>query len=260
MLAIGLILVLVLVFVTNPDLISKVWLYVIGFIGYIISLGEKGVSAIKKAFSSKSPEENSRPAMLAMPASEGQTPEVKEMDQKIRQIERRLESTAVEGAALGGSTLTILRYYDDGETTLGLLFIRDKFFAYALEDTHREEKLQDQTRIPAGHYAVDFNRTVTPMTERYRASKPWFTYHLEIKAIPNYSNVYIHIGNNHTHTSGCVLIADGVSAGMPRSIIQSALTYEKFYLKISSLLSTNEKVTIRIYDEDWFEKCKIPSL
>ncbi|QDH80283.1 hypothetical protein FKX85_15060 [Echinicola soli] len=263
LLVVATILVLILVFITNPELISKIWLYLVGFIGYIVVLAEKGFRSLKGAFKKDemNKEESKQEAATSTPiVPKGPLPEVAHLDQKIQQLEAKIGSSQAEGQPLAAGTVTVLRYMDDGETTLGLLFLRNKFFAYTLEDTFREEKVKHETRIPAGKYQLDFNRQVTPMTERYRNRMPWFDFHLEIKEVPHFSQIYIHIGNTHSDTSGCMLIADGVSAGLPRSIVQSTLAYEKFYKIIHGLLQSNEQVTIQVHDEDWIKKSKITTI
>ncbi|MBD8489034.1 hypothetical protein IFO69_09780 [Echinicola sp. CAU 1574] len=259
LLTIALVIVIVLIFVTNPELLNKVWLYIIGFIGYIVMLGEKGVSVVKKAFGSdKIPPDN-----LSQNISNEQGVRelsLTELEKKVAEVATRLNNDPIEGKALGNGTVTILRYLDDGESTLGLLFLRNQFFAYTLEDTFRAEKIHGKTRIPEGFYSVDFLKEQTPKTLAYRNSRPWFDYHLEIKNVPNFSNIYIHVGNTHEDTKGCILIADGVNASTSKSVAMSRQAYERFYKKISSLLKSNEKVNIQIYDEDWFEKSKMTTI
>ncbi|GAB3654152.1 hypothetical protein GCM10028791_24630 [Echinicola sediminis] len=252
---IALVAIVILLFVTNPDLLNKVWLYIVGFIGYIVVLLEKGFTSVKEAFKrDKVPPE---PATDVVPAPVNyQNDQVDSLEEKIRELEGKLEKEEKEGSPLGLGTITVLRYTDDGETTLGLLFLKNKFFAYTLEDTFREVKVRGSTRIPAGYYPLDFNRNLTPMTKAYRKSRPWFDFHLEIKDIPNFSGVYIHVGNTHEDTEGCLLIADGVNAGISKSITQSRLAFERFYKKVSELLKANEPVKINILNEDWFEKSK----
>jgi hypothetical protein len=117
------------------------------------------------------------------------------------------------------------------------------------------------TRIPAGIYPIDFNKNETDLTLKYRRNYVnWFDFHLEIQQIPNFQNVYIHVGNTHQNTDGCILIADGVSAGTSKSLQYSKNAYERFYKTVSALLKSNEQVTIQILNEDWFEKSKLSSL
>ncbi|WP_157492769.1 DUF5675 family protein [Echinicola pacifica] len=255
---IGIVLVMLLVFFTNPDLLSKIWLYLIGFVGYIITLGQKGFSAVKKMFE-RSPKPIESIISPSPKADEPANFEIDHLQSRIRKLESDLALAQQGTVAEKTATISLLRYYDDGETTLGLMFMRTKFFCYTLEDTHRELKVKHQTRIPAGQYAINFNKNITPMTQKYRDKNSWFDFHLQLQDVPEFEGIYIHIGNNHEHTSGCILIADGVSAGMPRSILSSSKTYEQFYKKISSLLHTHENVSIAIYNEDWFGKSPIRS-
>ncbi|MGD1892097.1 MAG: DUF5675 family protein [Cyclobacteriaceae bacterium] len=159
---------------------------------------------------------------------------------------------------MGNSTITVLRYLDDGKTSLGLLFLKNKFFAYTLEDTFKAEKVAGETRIPAGKYPLRFNLNNTPLTLAYRQRFPWFKHHLEIEDIEGFDNVYVHIGNTHQDTQGCILIADGVTTSSSEKMItHSRLAFQRFYQRISALLLVGEEVTFRILDEDWIEQAKL---
>ncbi|SDM35132.1 hypothetical protein SAMN05421823_112173 [Catalinimonas alkaloidigena] len=255
LLFLALLTVAVLLFLTNPQVLSDLWLWLVGFIGYVVLLFEKGFQAVAGAFrrpATRLPEGVSaatvavQPAPLAAPVA---LP-------SVTHIERQLQNEA--GVPLAASTLTVLRYLDDGQTTLGLLFLRNKFFAYTLEDTFRATKVAGETRIPAGLYPLDFNRALTGLTQTYRQTRPWFEYHLEIQGIPGFDQVYIHVGNTHEDTRGCLLIADGVNTASAVKMVQySRLAFERFYKTISALLNAGETVQIRIVDEDWFERCKL---
>ena len=78
---------------------------------------------------------------------------------------------------------------------------------------------------------------------------------MEIKEIPNFSLVYIHIGNSHVDTMGCILIADGVNAADPQKMIShSRKAFERFYKTIHPLLNSNRKLTLQLLDEDWIQR------
>ena len=114
--------------------------------------------------------------------------------------------------------MVVLRYYDDGRTTLGLLFMDNRFYSYTLEDTYHESKIPKETRIPAGEYPIDFNKNLTGLTKKYRKTRDWFDFHLEIKNVENFSGVYIHNGGSSDDTEGCVLIADGLLSNDKKKI------------------------------------------
>ncbi|WPP53524.1 DUF5675 family protein [Catalinimonas niigatensis] len=261
LLFIALLTIAILLFLTNPELLEEVWLWIIGFIGYIIALLQKGFQSISSLFrgdEKKDTAANLPPTPQKTAPSIPASPQPDQLQQKIMQLEQQLNAQDESYTALSASTLTVLRYLDDGESTLGLLFIRKKFFAYTLEDTFRKEKVAGETRVPEGIYPLNFNESLSPLTIKYRASRPWFDFHLEIKNIPGFKNVYLHVGNTHVDTEGCLLIADGINASSPTKMItQSRLAYERFYKTISALLKSGEEVKINIIDEDWFERSKL---
>jgi hypothetical protein len=274
LLFIALFIVAILLFLTNPEILEEVWLWIIGFIGYIIALLQKGFQWIRNSFRQDSRSKNSdlsvsggkninfipSSSVSALPSSQTPVvqPQADQLQQKIRQLEQQLKAEDATTVSLAAHALTVLRYTDDGQSTLGLLFLRKKFFAYTLEDTFRKEKVAGETRIPEGVYPLNFNESLTPLTLKYRKSRPWFDFHLEIKDIPGFKNVYIHIGNTHADTEGCLLIADGIDASSTSKMItRSKIAYERFYKTISALLKSGEEVKITIMDEDWFERSKL---
>lgn len=272
LLIIALVAILVLVALTNPEVLGKAWLYVLGFIGYVVVLVENGFKKIAGAFSGskeKIPDVLPSPPIEKSNESkkiEQKTQEISSLQQKIKELELKLQESKTElGTQLGKCTLTVLRYIDDGETTLGLIFLRNKFFAYTLEDTHRDEKIKGKTRIPTGIYSVGYS-PVDPAQSRItrdylRDFQPWFTRHLHLKNVPGFEGIYIHVGNFHENTDGCLLIADGVMAGTSRKSLQSSRNaYQRFYKIIAALLDSNEQVNIQILNEDWFDRSKLTSL
>lgn len=257
LLFVALLTIVVLLFISNPELLEDIWLWIIGFIGYIILLLEKGFKSVVSAVRGDSKNaEDSSDAPLS--SANSQRHSVEKLERKIAQLKQQLYSNPPPEEALSSSTITVLRYLDDGETTLGLLYIKKKFFAYTLEDTFQAEKVTGRTRIPAGTYPIRFNENLTELTKNYQSRFTWFKFHLEIEDIEGFDNVYVHIGNTHRDTRGCILIADGVNAANPEKMVShSRLAFERFYRRIGALLQTGEEVTIRILDEDWIEQAKL---
>lgn len=94
------------------------------------------------------------------------------------------------------------------QSTLSHLYIDGEFVCYVLEDAIRDVKIKGETAIPTGRYSLVLN-TYGAMNARYKRRFPDFHQGMiEIKEIPNYSYVYIHIGNNIGDTSGCVLVGN----------------------------------------------------
>lgn len=156
------------------------------------------------------------------------------------------------------------RYSDNRKSTLGLLFKkvmdgsteRLSLQAYTLEDEYRDVKVMSETRIPAGFYELGIQETETPMTKKYQAKYDWFKKHIEVKKVPNFVGVYIHIGNTDADTAGCILLgdqADNNSIGYG-AIMQSTAAFRRFYGEVFDHLSQGGKAHIEIRDEKFLLK------
>lgn len=259
-LVITLLLIGVLFLITNPELLEGIWLWIIGLIGGIVGLFRNIFDQLGQLVKKEKQQELELAVAAATPVNNA-VPVNNASEQKLDSLIEKIEEKELNAAPkddFDGTTINVLRYSDDGETTLGLLYIRNEFFAYTLEDTYHEDKIAGETRIPAGNYELDFLKVETGLTKKYRERFSWFNYHLEIKNIPNYTGVYIHIGNNHKHTKGCLLIADGINASsVKKTIVESTNAYKRFYMRMSDLLASGEKLRIVIKDENWFKKSNL---
>lgn len=131
---------------------------------------------------------------------------------------------------------TLKRISDNGKSTIGYLSA-DKFKCFTLEDEYREEKVKRETRIPAGRYRVKLKRVLTGLTKKYREKHPWFTWHLELQNVPNFTSIYIHVGNFETQTEGCILVGMGAMSGDKQSIQQSVVAFKDLYQEMIKLRS-----------------------
>lgn len=144
------------------------------------------------------------------------------------------------------------RVVSDTASTLGVFTFNGKKIGFVIEDEHRHEKVKGQTRIPAGIYEVNFRMELTPLTKKYRAKYSWFTYHLELQFVPNFSGIYIHIGNFHTSTDGCQVVGNkaGFDGNNHYRNHESTICYKDLYLKVKAALERGERVTYQIIDAD----------
>jgi len=145
--------------------------------------------------------------------------------------------------------VNVLRYKDNGNATLGLLFIDGVFECYTLEDEERHVKVKGETRIPEGTYKINFRKTTSPLTERYQKKYEWFDYHLQIQDVPGFQYVYIHVGNSDSNTDGCLLVGSTVDKD---SMFQgrSVPAFKQVYKKIGNAIKNGEPVTIT-YEKDF---------
>jgi len=144
--------------------------------------------------------------------------------------------------------IKIIRYSTTKTDTLGFLFIGDDFFCYTLEDGFNEQKVKGETRIPEGIYKLKLRKEETPLTKEYREKFSWFKFHIELENVPEFNYVYIHIGNDHTDTKGCILLGNIANNNQIKEayIYNSTDAFERFYKKIYPLLEKGEQITIQI--------------
>jgi len=102
--------------------------------------------------------------------------------------------------------IKLLRMVQGQNTTLGHLYINEVFQCYTLEDLPRKVKIPGKTCIPEGEYTLGLNKT-SGMNLKYQGRYPGTHQGMvEIRGIPNFSLVFLHIGNYHRDTAGCPLL------------------------------------------------------
>lgn len=106
------------------------------------------------------------------------------------------------------------RYLYNKNTTLGKLYIDNRFFCYTLEDTVRAYgiKVKDHTAIPANEEGYKVGMRYSPGFKRdmlilYTENDKETLKHEGI----SFKYIYAHGGNTHEHTEGCVLVASEVN-------------------------------------------------
>lgn len=146
--------------------------------------------------------------------------------------------------------LTLIRFSSSNDDTLGILYAWNKFECFTLEDEYRTEKKYGETRIPAGKYPVKF-RTVGSMNDKYKR-KFGDKHHgmLELKGVPQFDAILIHIGNREDDTAGCILVGDSAGSNVRENgyVGQSTQAYVRLYDKVSERLLRGEYVEITIQD------------
>jgi len=142
--------------------------------------------------------------------------------------------------------LTLKRVRQGNNSTLSELYIDGQFQCYGLEDTVRDVKIKGRTAIPAGIYKLGINRG-GGMNAAYKKRFPGMHEGMiEIKAIPNFSSVYIHIGNTHEDTEGCLLVGTYFHrSNADWGVYQSTEAYKQLYQTIIDMVK-NGGVTLTI--------------
>jgi len=126
--------------------------------------------------------------------------------------------------------LTLKRVRQGNNSTLSELYINGTFQCYGLEDTVRDVKIKGRTAIPAGTYTLGLNRGAGMNTAYKKRFPDMHQGMIEIRTIPNFSLVYIHIGNTHEDTEGCLLVGTYFhKSNDDWGVYQSAEAYKQLY-------------------------------
>ena len=228
---------LIILFAVKPELIENIWLWIIGLSGAIVKAFQTLIEFFKEKFSSdKDVADKNEHEATEQVIDNANSEEIKE--------------------SFAGISISLMRFSDDKETTIGLLSINDQFYCYTLEDTFHEVKVAGETRIPAGTYQVQFKKEETELTLKYRERYPeWFTFHLQLQSVPGFDSIYIHNGGDHTHTEGCILVSDSLNVNNEKTFLSNSReTYRRLYGYLREQLDNNIPVRITIYDEHWIKK------
>jgi hypothetical protein len=152
--------------------------------------------------------------------------------------------------------LTVKRFADNGDTTLGILYINGIFECFTVEDEERESKVRGETRVPEGLYDISL-RAEGGYHSKYTTK--YGSMHKGMLCIHNAPNwkivnagmefqyILIHTGNTDEHTMGCLLVNDAVS-GKTFTGSSSVDAYKAMYPKVADAILRGEEVTIEYID------------
>ena len=144
--------------------------------------------------------------------------------------------------------LTLKRFEETDDATLGSLYIDDELQCYTLEDGHRDIKVAGETRIPAGEYSL-IDRQHGGFYDRYKNLGEWHAGMIEVKNVKGFSNILIHRGNTDDDTAGCILVGRNYNKNN-MTIQSSAAAYEQLYKKIYPEIISGREVILIINDKE----------
>ena len=149
--------------------------------------------------------------------------------------------------------IDVIRYNSKTSFTDGLFFINGIFQIHTLEPEYREVKIAGKKRVPCGRYPVEF-RAEGGFHNRYLKifGKEFHKGMLEIKDIPDFMWVLIHIGNFRKDTLACLLTGMSNNADNIGKIGGSKIAYIKIYEPIRDALLRGEKVWINYKEINLF--------
>lgn len=139
--------------------------------------------------------------------------------------------------------VTIERFFNKPNVTIGSLSIDKKFYCFTLEDGHREEKVKGETRIAQGTYSLAL-RKEGGFHKRYQKRFPDIHQGMiHVQNVPDFEWILIHCGNSPQDTAGCLLV--GLACDIKKqSIGRSRDAYRLIYPPIRDALQAGTNVSI----------------
>ena len=128
--------------------------------------------------------------------------------------------------------------------TIGVMSINGEILCETLEDTDRglkksmplgeiaRIKVKGQTAVPSGRYQV-----LLTYSPKFKKKMPL------INAVPGYSGVRIHPGNDASATEGCVLVGENKAVG---KVLNSRHWFNILLEKIKTAINDSQKVWLTI--------------
>ena len=139
----------------------------------------------------------------------------------------------------------IIRVAQGKQSTLSQLYINGIFQCYLLEDKIREVKIASQTAIPTGVFELKLNTWGAKNADYKRAFGNLHQGMIEISGLPNFSFVYIHVGNTIKDTAGCPLCGFGfLFFDGNYQVAQSVAAYKMIYPKLVALAKNSSNTLI----------------
>lgn len=132
--------------------------------------------------------------------------------------------------------IEVIRTYYSQNYTKGLMFVNDVFFGYTLEP---QKKATNETSylnrcIDTGTYIAEYEYS------------PKFKQHLiELKNVPNHTEIKIHAGNFRKDTRGCILIGRRSDVG---SVLDSIVAVEMLNVMACDAKNGREKIEVEVKD------------
>lgn len=124
-----------------------------------------------------------------------------------------------------------------------------EFVCFVLEDGCRAQKVRAETRIPPGVYRVG-KRTTGGFFEEYRR-KHKHEFSIQLLDVPQFENIFVHIGNTIFDTAGCLLTGLGVTYNGNFAVNQSTAAYLQLYEIVKLAFDKGEAVEVEVSRERW---------
>lgn len=132
-------------------------------------------------------------------------------------------------ADVGSLQLKVERFESSSNSMIGKLYLQGKFLCYTLEEAWRNNA-RGNSCVPSGTYNAYL---------RYTSLKSQREWCFELTNVPNRTAIQIHIGNDPSHTEGCILV--GLTHG-PDNVGRSVDAYQQLQDEIFGAGFTRQQI------------------
>lgn len=141
--------------------------------------------------------------------------------------------------------LRIKKMHESVDCTISRLFINGVPSCLILQDGPRPVKVYGETRIPQGRYELKMRKHGGFHARYLRKYGDWHKGMIELMNVPDFKYILIHIGNNNSHTAGCLLT--GTTSNKQECFVGSSeRAYKEVYPQIASWLEAGKRAFITI--------------
>jgi hypothetical protein len=137
------------------------------------------------------------------------------------------------------------KMHESNDCTISRLFINGIPSCLVLQDGPRLVKVYGETRIPQGRYELKLRKHGGFHARYQRKYGEWHKGMIELMNVPDFKYILIHIGNDNTHTAGCLLTGT-TNVNSKCYVGSSERAYKAIYPTIAEWLDGGKRAFITI--------------
>lgn len=130
--------------------------------------------------------------------------------------------------------IEVIRTYFNQNYTKGIMLVDDKFFGYTLEP-----QIKGNDEIRYLNRCIDTGKYVA----KYEYSPKFKQNLIELKNVPNHTEIKIHSGNFRSDTRGCILVGLRSDVGC---VLDSKIAVEMLNTMAKNAKNSNVKIEIEV--------------
>jgi hypothetical protein len=137
------------------------------------------------------------------------------------------------------------KMHESRDCTISRLFINGVPSCLVLQDGPRPVKVYGETRIPQGRYELKLRKHGGFHAKYQRKYGEWHKGMIELMNVPEFKYILIHIGNDNSHTAGCLLTGT-TNVNSKCFVGSSEKAYKALYPTVAEWLDGGKRAFITV--------------